>query len=459
MLERKFAKYIESFLLHEDNKILLVNGARQIGKSFIIRHVGKMLFKHFVEINLKEDKEGERIFSTVKSTKDLYMVLSNFYNKPLGDFKDTLIFLDEIQSYPSLLTLLKFLNQEKKYRFIASGSQLGVALSQTPSVPIGRIEIAQMNPLDFEEFLWATGVGKEFLSNMKNSFINEEPLDETMHNIMLKRYKYYLLIGGMPEAINKYLEDSNITRVRKVHKDIYELYRIDSSQYDNEHKLQIRRIYDLIPSTLENKKTRIIYKDIENKKGKYFADYANEFEYLTNSGIALEVLAISNPKFPLIESEQKRLVKLYLNDVGLMTSLLYGLNVNAILQDKKSINLGNVYEAAMAQELHAHGFALHYYDNKKRGEVDFLIDDYNSLQVLPIEVKSGKDYKQHSALSTFVNTPEYGIDRAIVFSNERLVYTEKGITYMPIYYSMFLHQSVNSVSDGDAVFLPELEKL
>lgn len=459
MLERKFATYIENFLQNERNKILLVNGARQIGKSFIIRHVGQILYKHFVEINLKEDLEGERIFSTVKSTKDLYMVLSNFYNKPLGDNNDTLIFLDEIQSYPNLLTLLKFLNQENKYRFIASGSQLGVALSQTPSVPIGSIEMAQMHPLDFEEFLWATGMGKEFISNIKSHFVNLEPLDEAMHDIMLKRFKYYLLIGGLPEAINRFLEDSNMTRVRKVHKETYELYRIDSSQYDNEHKLQIRRIYDLIPSTLENKKTRIIYKDIESKKGKYFADYASEFEYLTNSGIALEVTAISNPKFPLIESEQKRLIKLYLNDVGLMTYLLYGLNVSAVLQDNRSINLGNVYEAVVAQELNAHGFKLHYYDNKKRGEVDFLIDDYNSLQVLPVEVKSGKDYTQHSALSSFVNNAEYGIKRAIVFSNERLIYTKKGVTYMPIYYSMFLQQDISSNSISDSVFLPKLEKL
>ncbi|MBR5117667.1 MAG: ATP-binding protein [Muribaculaceae bacterium] len=458
MLERKFEKFLEFFLLHENDKILLVNGARQVGKSYIIRHVGTKLFKHFVEINLKEDKESDRLFSTVHTTSDLYFVLSNFHNKPLGNHNDTLIFLDEIQSYPQLLTLLKFLNQEKKYRFITSGSQLGIALSQTPSVPLGSIAIEQMYPLDFEEFLWATGVGKDFIKKMHDNYLNEEALDEVTHNLILKRFKYYLLIGGLPEAINKFLEDSNITRVRATHKDIHELYRIDASQYDKEHKLKIRRIYDLIPSSLENRKNRIVYKDIENKKGNYFSDYANEFEYLTNSGIALEVTAISNPKFPLIESEQKRLIKLYLNDVGLMTSILYGLNVNAVLQDLESINLGNVYEAVVAQELKAHGFTLHYYDNKKRGEVDFLVDDYDNLQVLPIEIKSGKDYTQHSALTNFLNTPDYGINRAIVFSNERQIHKKDGITYMPIYYSMFIKHD-NSHAIDDSVVLPELEKI
>ena len=455
MLERKFTQYLEHFLTNEPDKILLVNGARQIGKSYLVRYIGKRLFKHFVEINLKEDKEGDQVFAGVKTTNDLYMRLGNYYSKPLGDKTDTLVFLDEIQNYPHLMTMLKFLSQEGKYRFISSGSQLGVALSETPSVPIGSIEVEQMYPLDFEEFLWATGVSKEWIEHIRGAFEREESLDESTHELLLKRFQYYLLIGGLPEAVNKYLEDRNMVRVRTTHKDIRELYRIDASQYDEGHKLMIRRIYDMIPSNLENKKKRVVYNKIENKKGKHFADYANEFEYLTNSGVALEVLAISNPRFPLAESEQKKLIKLYLNDVGLLTYLLYGLNVNAVLQDIRSINLGTVYESVVAQELSAHGFKLHYYDNKQKGEVDFLIDDYDTLQVLPLEVKSGKDYTEHSALTKFLETPEYGINKAIVFSNERQVYQKKEVTYMPIYYCMFLQ---NHAPD-DAAILPALESI
>ena len=455
MLERKFTPFLEDFLTNEPNKILLVNGARQIGKSYLVRYVGKRLFKHFVEINLKEDKEGDQVFAAVKTTGDLYMRLGNYYSKPLGNKSNTLVFLDEIQSYPHLMTMLKFLNQEGKYRFIASGSQLGVALAQTPSVPIGSIEVQQMYPLDFEEFLWATGVSKEWVARIRQSFEREESLDESTHELLLKRFQYYLLIGGLPEAVNRYLADRNMVRVRAVHKSIHELYRIDASQYDEEHKLIIRRIYDMIPSNLENKKKRVVYNKIEDKTGKHFADYADEFEYLTNSGVALEVLAISNPKFPLAEAEQKKLIKLYLNAVGLLTHLLYGVNVNAVLQDIRSINLGTVYESAVAQELAAHGFKLHYYDNKQKGEVDFLVDDYGRLQVLPLEVKSGKDYTEHSALTKFLETPEYGIDRAIVFSNERQVFKKKGSTYMPVYYCMFLE---NHAPD-DAVILPNLEEV
>ena len=454
MLYRKFARRLEEFLNNEPRKILLVNGARQIGKSYIIRYVGKQLFKNFVEINLKADKEGMGIFQSVRSVDDFYLQLGAIAGDKLGNKQDTIVFLDEIQSYPHLMTMLKFLNEEGKYRYIASGSELGVALAQTPSVPIGSIAIEQMYPLDFEEFLLAMGCGQNTIDGVRRSFENRQSLNDSMHNYMLQQFKLYLLVGGMPDAINKFLENRNITQVRNIQRDIHTLYRIDASQYDEEKKLVIRNIYDLIPSNMENKKKRIIVKNIEGKSGhKQYSDYAEEFEYLTNSGVVLQVRAISNPKFPLLESESKNLLKLYLSDVGLLTNLLFGTNVNAVLGDVLSINLGSVYESVVAQELHAHGFQLHYYDNKQRGEVDFLIDDYDSLTVLPIEVKSGKDYKVHSALDRFIATPDYHITRAVVLSNEQKVYEDCGIIYMPVYYVMFFKNQ--AATDSDCI-IPEI---
>ena len=448
MLYRKFATHLEQFLNNEPNKILLVNGARQIGKSFIIRNVGTRLFKNFVEINLKADKEGAGIFATVRSKDDFYLQLGALAGNKLGDRADTLVFLDEIQSYPHLMTMLKFLNEEGRYRYIASGSELGVALAQTPSVPIGSIAIEQMYPLDFEEFLLAMGCGQATIDGIAESFSKRQPLNDSLHSYMLQQFKIYLLVGGMPDAINKFIESRNIALVRDIQRDIHALYRIDASQYDDEKKLVIRNIYDLIPSNMENKKKRVVVKKIEGKAGhKQFSDYADEFEYLTNSGVALAVKAITNPKFPLLESESKNLLKLYLSDVGLLTNLLYATNINAVLGDEYSVNLGSVYESVVAQELHAHGHALHYYDNQQRGEVDFLIDDYSTLTVLPIEVKSGKDYKVHSALDKFLSTPDYHISQAVVFSNEQNVYTEQGITYMPVYYVMFFKNEPMSTAD------------
>lgn len=442
MLFRKYAERIENHLKTQPSKILLVNGARQIGKSYLIRYVGKKLFENYVEINLKEDKEGKQIFAKVGSTTDFYLQLSAIAGNSLDQKENTLVFLDEIQSYPHLLTMLKFLNQEARYTYIASGSQLGVALAQTPSVPIGSITVEEMYPLDFEEFLLALGCGKNVIEAAKTQFLQDKPVSEALHDYLLNQFKLYLLIGGLPEAINIYLESNNIAKVRGVQNDIRKLYRIDASQYDEEYKLLIRRIYDMVPSNLENKKKRVFVKNIEETKGhKQFSDYADEWEYLTNSGITLGVKAISNPNFPLSESEQKNLLKLYLNDVGLLTGILYDTNINAVLQDENSINLGSVYESVVAQELSAHGFDLHYYDNKKKGEVDFLVDDFQNLSILPLEVKSGKDYTVHSALDNFISTPTYNIHSAIVFNNGREVRKVGRIIYMPVYYAMFLQRA------------------
>ena len=452
MLNRKFTPILEQYLTENTNKILLVNGARQIGKSYLIRYVGKKLYPHFVEINLQKDKEGPAIFSHVHTTQELYMQVSTIANEILGNKSDTLIFLDEIQVYPHLLTMLKFLREDGRYHFIASGSQLGTALAETTSVPMGSVAIETMYQLDFEEFLWANGAGQEAIDGMRDLFEKRQPLPEGMHRYILQQFRYYLLVGGLPDAVNHFVESHNMREVRDIHRDIHELYRTDASQYDEERKLMIRRIYDMVPSQLENRKKRIVYQNIEDKKGKHFADYQDEFEYLIESGITLEVKAVSQPKYPLAESSSKNLLKLYLNDVGLLTYLLYGLNINAVLQDERSINLGTVYESVVAQELRAHGFKLYYYDNKKKGEVDYLINDYSTAQVLPLEIKSGKDYKEHSALSKFLDEKEYNIHQAIVFSNEPRVWQDKGIWYLPIYYIMFLQKS-----QTEQIILPKLE--
>ena len=438
MLYRTIETAIYRHLSGTSDKVLVVSGARQIGKSYIIRHVGNQIFKNLVEINLIEDSEGEGVFRNVKTTDDFYFALGIVAGDKLGDKSDTLVFLDEIQEYPHLLTMLKFLRQEGRYTYVASGSLLGVTLKKTTSIPLGSISILRMYPLDFEEFLIANGVGKDVISKMEEKFKAGESLSEGTHEKILSLFKRYLLVGGMPDAVNAYLETRNIVRVREIQRDIHSLYAVDASKYDEEHRLKIARIYDLVPSNLENKKKRLVYKKIENAKGKRAEDYIEEIDYLVSSGITLDVRAISNPLFPLKESEHKNLHKLYLNDVGLLTSVLYRNNVTAVLNDEASINLGSVYECVVASELAAHDNELFYYDNRTRGEVDFLIDDFNTLSVMPLEVKSGKGYKRHSALSRFVDTPDYNINQGYVLSNSRKVETVGKITYIPIYFAMFL---------------------
>lgn len=440
MLYRKIAADIEHHLRTTPDKILLVDGARQVGKTFIIRHVGQQLFTHFIELNMVEDSISERLFANTHSVEDFYLQVSMLAGDKMHERDNTLIFIDEIQAYPHLLTLLKFLREDGRFTFIASGSLLDVTLSQTTSIPMGSIRKLQMYPLDFEEFLYANGMNAFAIAALRRKFEAREALDEATHNKMMDLFRKFLLVGGMPDAVNAYLNEKNIQRVRDIQREIHEYYMIDASKYDDAHKLKIRRIYEMIPSNLENKKKRVIVKDIEGKKGRTFAHYQDEFDYLVSAGIALEVRAISTPVFPLIESSGKNLLKLYLNDVGILSGILYGSNIRAIMDDERSINLGAVYESVVASELSAHGYQLYYYDNRSKGEVDYLIDDYDSLSVVPIEVKSGKDYSVHSALNAFVKNEQYPIKQAFVLSNTREITSKGKITYLPIYFILFFQK-------------------
>lgn len=438
MLNRKIQQTLNEYFNSNREKILIIDGARQIGKSYIIRHEGRANFPNFIEVNMIDDRDGARVFADVKGTEDFYVRLSAVAGRRLGTKDNTLVFLDEIQAYPSMLTLLKFLCDEGRFTYVASGSLLGVTMHKTLSIPGGRIQVEHMYPLDFEEFLWANGVGKEVIDSMRKMFKNKESFNDGLHRRMLELFKTYLLVGGLPQAVNAYLDSQNIYRVRKIHEEIFSLYKEDASQYSMQEKLQIRRIYDLIPSYMENRKKRLHFNDVEEKRGKAARDYEDDIEYLISAGVALEVRAIANPTFPLVSSAKKNLLKLYLNDVGLLTYVLFKNNVTAIKDDQLSINLGSVYETVVATELMAHGHTLFYYDNKQRGEVDFLIDDYDNLTALPIEVKSGKDYSIHRALDRFIANPDYRVQSALVLSNEGESRTENATTYLPIYFIMFL---------------------
>lgn len=441
MLYRRIKKDIEEYLRSEDDRIMILEGARQIGKSFIIREVGKRLYDNFIEINFAEDDEGAKMFKEIGTTEGFYFTLSSAYGEKLDRYENTLVFLDEIQHYPQYLTLLKFFREDRRFRFIASGSLLGITLRETTSIPVGSIIRKNMYQLDFEEFLIANGFGQEALNTLRTKLMNKESLDESLHDYIMNLFRRYLLVGGLPAAVNEYLDSHNIVKVRDVQENIRSLYEADATKYekDSSRTLLIRRIYNMIPSQLENKKKRIVVKDIQNKIGDRFDNYREEFEYLISSGTALEVSAISNPKYPLAESAQKNLMKLYLNDVGLLTLLLYKNNIRPVIADEDSVNLGSVYESVVAQELRAHGHKLFYYDNKQRGEVDFLIDDYSSTTILPIEVKSGKDYTRHSALNNLLKVRDYNIASGLVLSNSREIKTVGNVTYMPVYYVMFIN--------------------
>lgn len=435
---RKIESYIKEYLNSQTNKILCINGARQVGKSYIIRKLCNQHFKNYIELNMANDKVGDQLFKNVKTIDEFYIETSVIAGEKMFARDNTIIFIDEIQEYPQLLTLLKPLSEDNKYRYICSGSALGVSLINTTLIPIGTIIEKKMYPMDFEEFLLANSIGQNVINHLKQCYQEKKSIELSLHNKILQLFKTYLIVGGMPDAIKTYIETKNIIKVREIQQNIINYYGIEASKYDIEHKLKIKRIYDLIPSNIENKVKRIQYTKIENNNDARYTNYVDEFDYLFSSGIVLNTKAISEPKFPLIQSSSKNLIKLYLNDVGLLTNILYKNNINAILNDQKGVNLGAVYETVVAEELSSHNHQLFYYDRKNVGEVDYLIDDYDSLSILPLEIKSGKDYLNFKALPKLLKEPNYRIQNGYVFSNNQEVKIDEKIIFMPIYYIMFL---------------------
>ena len=436
MFYRKIEERINRYYADKNAKILVIDGARQIGKSFIIRETGKKFFKHFVEINLKDDSEGDKLFESVRTTEDFYLQVSALYGNNLGDVSDTMIFLDEIQVYPHLLTMLKPLKADARYRYICSGSLLGITLQHT-FIPMGSMDEVKMFPMDFEEFLLANNVGKDVISYLKKCFVDQTPPSEGIHKTILGLFKRYLLSGGLPDSVKAFVEAKNVYTMRENQALTYKYYSDDAAKYDKEHSLKIRRIYDYLPSYMKNKVKRIQFKKIEDAPKASMGRYQDEFDYLLSSGCVLGAKAISNPVFPLCESASKNLIKLYYNDVGLLTNLLYKNNIDAVLNKDSGVNLGSVYETACAMELSAHGHDLYYFDSKKVGEVDFLINDYENTSILPIEIKSGNDQNNFRAIPKLVKEP-YNLQKGYMLGNGNGISSKSNLVTFPIYMIMFL---------------------
>ena len=428
---------------------LLIEGARQIGKTFSIRQFGKK-FKTYIEINFIEQPEAISLFKDLSNTKDLLARLSIFTKQKLIK-RDTLIFFDEVQICPEVITYIKFLVDEGSYNYILSGSLLGIEINDLRSVPVGYLTIKRMFPLTFREFALNLGLNSSILENLETSFKEKKPVDDFIHKKMMELFRVYLVVGGMPAAVNRYIETNNLNEVIDIQNQIVNLYKKDITQYDKNNKLAIAQIFELIAPQLNSQNKRFIIKDI--KSGVKFDRYENSFLWLKDAGFALPVYNVETPKIPLELSKSRSLFKLFMSDVGLLASeYSQGIQLKIISGDDK-LNYGAIFENYIAQELTACEHDLYYYNNKKRGELDFLIE-YDG-EVLPIEVKSGKDYKVHRALSNIMDCGEFNLNRALIFNNSNLK-VEGKLTYAPIYMAMFLKQEIK---DEDSIYKIDLSEL
>ncbi|MCQ2290782.1 MAG: ATP-binding protein [Muribaculaceae bacterium] len=439
MIGRHIDAYIEDYY-KTSNNALLITGARQIGKTYSIRKFGEK-WKCFVEINFIEDEDAALLFKSAKSTDELLLRLSTITDKKLEKGR-TLIFFDEVQSCPEIVTAIKFLVEDGSYRYILSGSLLGVELKDLRSEPVGYMDVKEMFPLDIEEFVKAVGIGDNVINHLRESWENLHPVDEFIHKKMMELFRLYLIVGGMPAAVVKYMETNNIKRVMDVQKGIIAMYKRDIAKYAPSNKLAINEIFDLIPPELDAKNKRFILKNL-NENAKY-ERFHNSFLWLKNAGVAIPVYNVEEPKQPLLLARSRNLLKLFLCDVGLLAAMYAEGIQMRVLRGDSGINHGSIYENLVAQELIAHGIVPYYYNSKKRGEVDFVV----SLDggVLPIEVKSGKDYARHRALANIMQCKDYDTRKAIVLCNDNL-FIDDSVVYMPIYMTMFMHRDESAPTE------------
>ncbi|MDD4065999.1 MAG: DUF4143 domain-containing protein [Bacilli bacterium] len=430
MLRRKFENKLNEWLANK--KILLVDGARQVGKTYIIEAFCKQKFVNFVEINLANNKEAIVALEHARNVKDFLFVISSFSKVSLIPGQ-TVIFIDEIQLAPQIdfRTLAKPLCQNGQFRFIFSGSLLGVSEFNTALEPMGFLYSETMYPLDFEEFLWANGVQDEVYDKVRECFYEKKEVPPFIHTQLLDYFYNYLLVGGMPEAVDSYIKNNDLKKINLIHRAIEQHYVADITKYAPlEKRPLIKMAYEVLPSEISSKSKRFTLSLIGNQHKLTKVD--NDFFWLSEAGVAIPVYTVSEPKIPLLLSRNSRLLKLFASDVGMLTYRLMDTEVQRkISAHEKDIIYGAIFENAVAQELLTHNFKeIYYFSSKKQGEVDFLITYKGN--VLPLEIKSGKDYQRHVALDNLLANEEYEIHEAYIFSNSNIKVVGNKV-YYPIY--------------------------
>ena len=421
--------------IENSNKALLVTGARQIGKTWLIRDViDKSGFKRF-EINFIDQPNMVDYLNAEMSAEDflvkLKMIMPEEY-KP----HETVIFFDEIQKCPEIVTKIKFLVDEGSFRYAMSGSLLGVELKGIASAPVGYLSIMRMYPMDFEEFMVANGVSKMTLDMLKGKFEACQSVDDFIHQKLLSLFFIYLIVGGMPDAVKKYIETKDIREVDKIQKDIVELYKEDFSQYEHEDKkLKLKSIYEIVPAELNKQNKKFVFTMLD--KELKFDRYENSFLWLKDAGVVIPVYNADSPTVPLLASKSSNIFRLFSSDIGLLTSAYPAETKIELISQNGEVNNGAHFENAVAQQLLANGFEPYFCKKKNLGELDFLIE--MGGKVVPIEVKSGKGYKSHKALDNYMEVPDYHLERAYVFSTFNV--EKKGeVINLPIYMSYLLKE-------------------
>lgn len=431
---RKDSIIIEEWLKKSD-KALLVTGARQIGKTWLIREeIAKSGYRKF-EVNFIDQPDLVDYLNVKMSANEFLVKLKMIMPEDCKP-QETVVFFDEIQKCPEIVTKIKFLVEEGSFKYVMSGSLLGVELKGITSVPVGYLTVLRMYPMDFEEFMIANNVSKTTLEMLKAKFETCQPVDEFIHQKLLSLFFIYLIVGGMPDAVKIYIATKDIREVDKVQRDIVALYKEDFSQYESEDKkLKLISIYDIIPAELNKQNKKFVFTML-NKELK-FDRYENSFLWLKDAGVALPVYNVEAPVIPLKASKSSNVFRLFSNDTGLLTSAYPAETKLELINKNSEVNNGAHFENAVAQQLTANGLEPYFCKKKNIGELDVLVE--MDGKVVPIEVKSGKAYKAHKSLDNFMKISDYHIEKAYVLSVANME-QEGSVVYLPIYMCYLLKE-------------------
>ena len=431
---RKDSIIIEEWLKRSD-KALLVTGARQIGKTWLIREeIAKSGYRKF-EVNFIDQPDLVDYLNVKMSANEFLVKLKMIMPEDCKP-QETVVFFDEIQKCPEIVTKIKFLVEEGSFKYVMSGSLLGVELKGITSVPVGYLTVLTMYPMDFEEFMIANNVSKTTLEMLKAKFETCQPVDEFIHQKLLSLFFIYLIVGGMPDAVKIYIATKDIREVDKVQRDIVALYKEDFSQYESEDKkLKLISIYDIIPAELNKQNKKFVFTML-NKELK-FDRYENSFLWLKDAGVALPVYNVEAPVIPLKASKSSNVFRLFSNDTGLLTSAYPAETKLELINKNSEVNNGAHFENAVAQQLTANGLEPYFCKKKNIGELDVLVE--MDGKVVPIEVKSGKAYKAHKSLDNFMKISDYHIEKAYVLSVANME-QEGSVVYLPIYMGYLLKE-------------------
>jgi predicted AAA+ superfamily ATPase len=433
MIQRSAYDKIQRWKDSPKRNALLVTGARQVGKTFLIREFCRSNYEHTCEINLYNNVEARKAFNLAESKDELFRAISLFSNAKLIPGK-TVIFLDEIQMAKEVYTKIKFLVEPRDFDYILSGSLLGVELNDVESVPVGYLDTVTMFPLNLQEYYSVRGVKEEHFDILLDCYKNKGEVPEYLHNRLMELTYEYLIVGGMPAVVDSFVEENNLQKVKEIQSNIIKLYKKDISQYNEDRSIYLKDIFDMIPAELNNQNKRFFISDI--KESARYDNYSNDFLWLVDSNVALPVYNVTEPQTPLILNLQRNIFKLFLSDVGLLSSMLSKNVIANILAKNDKVNYGSLYENLFAEELSSKEHSLYFYNSKKHGEIDFVIESDNGIASI-FEIKSGKDYKRHRALSNILKVDNYEFDDVVVFSSNN-VSVKDGVSYLPIYFAMFV---------------------